>query len=194
MREVGRGHPMHDVVPTVVTIDVRITMITSTIVFQSGFFIFDVWSLKFFVGKDNLGQLRTTFSGCREAGLTGEWKSCPMLSDVVFVKWGVWSEVRPVGARQEILHSCPIGRACSRSVVLMQASHNSRLIAAFTFHFSLPTLFTFICKGTTICVYYKISAPVFTDFHNSHFTLLQCMILPDVKFKLYSAKYHILRF
>ena len=35
-------HPMHDVVPTVVTIDVRMTIITSMIVFQSGFFIFDV--------------------------------------------------------------------------------------------------------------------------------------------------------
>ena len=163
---------MHDDVPTVVTIDVRMTISTSMIVFQSGFFIlsFEVWNLKFFVGKDNLGQLRTTFSGCREAGLTGEWKSCPQAlpSHVgeglgwgqylfhplcvwcgerevshptpapplhgrgaayvrsvkcgVFswsVECGVWSEVRPVGARQEILHS------------------------------SLPTLFTFICKGTT---------------------------------------------
>ena len=63
----------------------------------------------------------------------------------------------------------------------------------FTLHFSLFTFHSSlnVCKGTTICVYYKISAPVFTDFHNSHFTLLQCMIHPDVKFKLCTAKYHI---
>ena len=35
-------HPMHDCVPSVVTIAVRMVIITSTIVFQSGFFIFDV--------------------------------------------------------------------------------------------------------------------------------------------------------
>ena len=49
---------------------------------------------------------------------------------------------------KKILHSCPVGRACSRSAVLMQASLRSRLIAAlpleggskfFTLHSSLFT-------------------------------------------------------
>jgi hypothetical protein len=46
-------------------------------------------------------------------------------------------QIKFLPGRQQIFHSWPFRRACSRSAKLMQASLCPRLIAAFTLHFSL---------------------------------------------------------
>jgi len=93
-----------------------------------------------------------------------------------------------------------------RGVWSVECEVSSDLLAPgrkfFTLHFSLFTFNALHFQHSSLFILQRydnlrVLQNLGTRFYRfSQFTFysLQCMILPDIKFKLYSAKYHILRF